>query len=97
MKINIGFPFHDRRSMILGLPYTGNVLICPFSSILKAINEPILSNGKRRKNLTLKEKLLWRNYLLHIEFSSLCPLSLKTMFIPQALPLLIENLIASLL
>jgi hypothetical protein len=52
---------------------------------------------KRRKNSTLREKLLWRNYLLHIESASLCPLSLNTVFIPQALPLLIENLIVSLL
>ena len=52
---------------------------------------------KRRKNSTLRAKLLWRNYLLHIESTSLCPLSLKTMFNPQALPLLVENLIVSLL
>jgi hypothetical protein len=97
MKINVGFPCHDRRSMILGLPYTGNILTRPFSSILKAINGPIPSYGKRRKNSTLRAKLLWRNYLLHIESASLCPLSLNTVFIPQALPLLIENLIVSLL
>jgi hypothetical protein len=64
---------------------------------LKAINGPISSYGKRRKNSTLREKLLWRNYLLHIESASLCPLSLNTVFNPQALPLLIENLIVSLL
>jgi hypothetical protein len=52
---------------------------------------------KRRKNSTLRENLLWRNYLLHIESASLCPLSVNTVFIPQALPLLIENLIVSLL
>jgi hypothetical protein len=97
IKINVGFPCHNRRSMILGLPYTGNILNRPFSSILKAINGPILSYGKKRKNSTLREKLLWRNYLLHIESASLCPLSLNTVFNPQALPLLIENLIVSLL
>jgi hypothetical protein len=97
MKINVGFPCHDRRSMILGLPYTGNIPTRSFSSILKAINRPILSYGKEIKNSTLRAKLLWRNYLLHIESTSLFPLSLNTVFIPQALPLLIENLIASLL
>jgi len=96
MKINVGFPCHDKRSMILGLPYNRNVLTQPFNSILKAINGPILSYGKKRKNSTLREKLLWRNYLLHIEFGSLCPLSLNTVFNPQSLPLLIENLIFSL-
>jgi hypothetical protein len=29
MKNGVGFPCHDRRSMILGLPYTGNILIDP--------------------------------------------------------------------
>jgi hypothetical protein len=52
---------------------------------------------KRRKNSTLRAKLLWRNYLLHIESASLCPLSLNTVFNPQALPLLMENLIVSLI
>ena len=46
MKIKVGFPCHDRRSMILGLPYTRNVLTRPFSSILKTINGPIPSYGK---------------------------------------------------
>jgi hypothetical protein len=58
MKINVGFPCHDRRSMFLGLPYTGRVSNRPFSSILKAINGPIPSYGKRRKISTLREKLL---------------------------------------
>ena len=97
MKINVGFPCHDKRSMILVLSYTGSILTRPFSSILKAINGPILSYGKRRKNSTLRAKLLWRNYLLHIESASLCPLSLNIVFIPQSLPLLIENPIVSLL
>jgi hypothetical protein len=83
--------------MIIGLPYTGNVLNHPFSSILKAINGPITSYGNKRKNSTLRAKLLWRNYLLHIESASLCPLSLNTVFSPQAIPLLIENHIVSLL
>jgi hypothetical protein len=33
MKNGAGFPSHDKRSMILGLPYTGKVLNRPFSSI----------------------------------------------------------------
>jgi hypothetical protein len=83
--------------MILGLPYTGNISTRPFSSILKAINGTILSYGKKRKNSNLRAKLIWRNYLLHIESASLYPLSLNTVFNPQALPLLIENLIVSIL
>ena len=93
MKNGVGFPCHDKRSMILGLSYTGNISARPFNSILKAINGPIPSYGKKRKNSTLRAKLLWRNYLLHIEFASLCPLSLNTVFIPQTFPLLIENFI----
>ena len=63
---------------------------------LKTINGPYPSYGKEEKNSTLREKLLWRNYSLHIESASLFPLSLNTMF-PQSLPLLIENSIFSLL
>jgi hypothetical protein len=37
---------------------------------------------KREKNSTLRETLLWRNYLIHIEFASLCPLSMKIVFNP---------------
>ena len=52
---------------------------------------------KWRKNSTLRAKLLWRNYSLHIESASLYPLSLNTLFNPQALPLLIENYTISLI
>jgi hypothetical protein len=52
---------------------------------------------KRRKKSTLREKLLWRNYLLHIESASLCHLSLNIVFNPQSLPLLMENPIISLI
>jgi hypothetical protein len=83
--------------MILGLPYNKNVLNQPFNFIFKAINGQIPSYGKWRRNSNLREKLLWKNYLLHIEFASLFPSSLNTVFIPQALPLLIENLLVSLL
>jgi hypothetical protein len=57
MKINVGFPCHNRISMILGLPYTRNVLTHPFNSILKAINGPILSYGKRRKEFNFESKV----------------------------------------
>jgi hypothetical protein len=40
---------------------------------LKATNGPNLSYGKEEKNSTLIEKLMWRNYSLHIESASLCP------------------------
>jgi hypothetical protein len=33
MKNGVGFPCHDKRSMILGLPHTGKFLTRPFSSI----------------------------------------------------------------
>jgi hypothetical protein len=63
----------------------------------KAINGKNTSYGKRRKNnSTLREKLLWRNYSLHIESASLYPLSFNIVFIPQDLPLLSENSIVSL-
>jgi hypothetical protein len=52
---------------------------------------------KRRENSNLREKLLWRNYYFIIESASLCPLSLNTVFNPQALPLLMENLFVSLI
>jgi hypothetical protein len=46
MKLNVRFPCHDKRSLILGLAYNGNVLNQPLICILKAINEPIPSYGK---------------------------------------------------
>jgi hypothetical protein len=48
-KINVGFPCHDRRSLILGLPYTGNVSTRPFSCILKARKKPIPSYEKEER------------------------------------------------
>ena len=64
---------------------------------LKAINGPILSYGKEEKEFNFGRKVTLEKLLLHIESASLFPLSLNTMFIPQALSLLIENLIISLL
>jgi hypothetical protein len=48
-KINVRFPCHNKISLILGLPYTGNVLNHPLSFILKAIKKPIMSYGKRER------------------------------------------------
>jgi hypothetical protein len=59
--------------MILDLPYTGNVSELALQFHLKVINGPYPSCGKEEKNSTLREKLLWRNYSLHIEFASLYP------------------------
>jgi hypothetical protein len=43
--------------LILGLPYTGNVPTQPFSCILKAINEPILSYGKGEEEFNFESKV----------------------------------------
>jgi hypothetical protein len=64
-KLNVGFPCHDRRSLILGLPYTGNVLNRPFSFILKAIKKPILSYGKGRREFNFERKVTLEKLLLH--------------------------------
>jgi hypothetical protein len=60
----VRFPCHNRRSLILGLPYTGNILTQPFSCILKAIRAQFRAMEKRRKHSTLRSKLLWRNYFI---------------------------------
>jgi hypothetical protein len=83
--------------MILGLPYTGNVLTRTFSYILKAIKKRILSYGKRKREFNFESKVTLEKLLLRIEYASLCPLSLNTVFSPQALPLLMENLFVSLI
>ena len=64
---------------------------------LKAINGPYPSCGKKEKNSTLREKLLWRNYSLHIESASLYHFEFEHIVQPQTLPYLIENLIVSLI
>jgi hypothetical protein len=95
-KLNVRFPCHERKSLILGLPYTGNILNQPFNSILKDISGPILSYGKE-KEFNFERKVTLEKLLLHFEYTSLFPLSLNTVSIPQDLPLFIENLIVSLL
>ena len=64
---------------------------------LKAINGPILSYGKEEKEFNFESKVTLEKLLLHIESASLCPLSLNIVFIPQDIPLLMENLIVSFL
>jgi hypothetical protein len=45
---------------------------------------------KKEKEFKFERKVTLEK-LLHIESASLCPSSLKTMFIPQALPLLLRG------
>jgi hypothetical protein len=74
--------------MILDLPYTGNVSESTLQFHLKAINGPNLSYGKEEKNSTLRAKLLWRNYSLHIESASLCPFKSEHIVQPPSSSLL---------
>jgi hypothetical protein len=71
-KNEVGFPCHDRRSLILGLPHTGNVLTRPFSCILKAIKEQFRAMEKEEKAFNFESKVTLEK-LLHIESASLCP------------------------
>jgi hypothetical protein len=64
-KLNVGFPCHDMRSLILGLPYTGNILTRPFSFILKAIKNPVLSYEKRGREFNFESKVTLEKLLLH--------------------------------
>jgi hypothetical protein len=52
---------------------------------------------KGSKEFNFERKVTLDKLFFHIESISLCPLSLNTLFIPQALPLLMENPIVSLL
>jgi hypothetical protein len=49
LKINVGFPCYNKRSLILGLPYTGNIPTQPFNFIFKTRKKPIPSYGKRER------------------------------------------------
>jgi hypothetical protein len=89
-KNEVGFPCHDRRSLILGLPHTGNVLTRPFSCILKAIKAQFRAMEKEEKAFNFESKVTLEK-LLHIESASLCPSSLNTVFNPQALSLLLRE------
>jgi len=55
------------------LHFNRNTLFSALQLHLKAINGSYPSCGKEEKNSTLRAKLLWRNYSLHIESASLCP------------------------
>jgi hypothetical protein len=76
------------RSMILDLPYTGKCSDSTLQFHLKATNGPNPSYGKEEKNSTLREKLLWRNYSLHIESASLCPFKSEHIVHPPSSSLL---------
>jgi hypothetical protein len=90
IKNEVGFPCHDGRSLILGLPHTGNVLTQPFSCILKAIKAQFRAMEKKEKAFNFESKVTLEK-LLHIESASLCPSSMNTVFNPQALPLLLRG------
>jgi hypothetical protein len=76
MKISVRFPCHDRRSIILCLPYTGNVQTRPFSSILKSINGSILSYGKGEKEFNFERKVTMEK--LFTSYWVYSPLSYKS-------------------
>ena len=59
----------------------------PFSCILEAIRAQFRAMEKEEKVFNFERKVTLEK-LLHIESASLCPSSLKTVFIPQALSLL---------
>jgi hypothetical protein len=82
----VGFPCHNKRSLIFGLPYTENVLTRPFSCILEAIRAQFRAMEKEVKAFNFESKVTLEK-LLHIESASLCPSSLNTVFNPQALSL----------
>ena len=86
-KNGVGFPCHDKRSLILGLPYTRNILNWPFSCILEAIREQFQTMEKKEKAFNFERKITLEK-LLHIESASLCPSSLNIVFNPQTLSLL---------
>ena len=89
-KNGIKFPCHDKRSLILGLPYNGNILNQPFSFILKAIRAQFQAMEKREKAFNFESKVTLEK-LLHIESTSLYPSSLNIVFNPQSLSLLLRE------
>ena len=69
--------FHVRtRSLIFGLPYTGNVPTQTFSCILEAIRAQFWAMEKDEKAFNFESKVNLE-ILLHIESASLCPSSLN--------------------
>jgi hypothetical protein len=61
----VGFPCHDRRSLILGLPHTRNVPTHPFICILKAIKAQFRAIEKEEKEFNFESKVTLEK-LLHI-------------------------------
>jgi hypothetical protein len=86
----VGFPCHEKISLIFGLPYTGNVPTRPFSFILEAIREQFQAMEKEEKTFNFESKVTLEK-LLHIESASLCPSSINIVFNPQALSLLLRG------
>ena len=80
-KNEFGFPCHNRRSLILGLPYTGNIPTQPFSCIMEAIRAQFQTMEKEEKAFNFEIKVTLEK-LLHIDSASICPSSLNTVFNP---------------
>jgi hypothetical protein len=81
------FSLQDRRFMCSPTP----------EEYLEAESIGFQSSFEIEKEFNFESKVTLEKLLLHIESASLCPLSLNTVFNPQALPLLMENPIVSLL
>jgi hypothetical protein len=90
IKNEVEFPCHDKRSLIHGLPYSGNISTRPFGCILKAIKAQFRAMEKEEKAFKFESKVTPEE-LLHIESTFLCPSSLNTIFSPQALSLLLRE------
>jgi hypothetical protein len=89
-KNGVRFPCHNKRSLILGLPYTENVSTRPFNCILKAIKSQFQAMEKRKKHSTLRAKLLWRNYFI-LSMHPFCPSSLNIVFSPPSSSVLLRE------
>jgi hypothetical protein len=91
-KNEVGFPCHDKRSLILDLPHTGNVLESALQLHYEGYKSTISSYGKLNalKAFNFESKVTLEK-LLHIEYASLCPSSLNIVFNPQALSLLLRE------
>jgi hypothetical protein len=86
----VRFPCHDKRSLIFGLPYIGNIPNHPFSCIMEAIRAQFRAMENEEKEFNFGRKFTVEK-LLHIESASLCPSSLNTVFSAQALSLLLRG------
>jgi hypothetical protein len=82
------------RSMILDLPYTGNVLTRP-SVPFEGYKLSHIQAVEEERIQLLRAKILWRNFHFTLSLHPFILESLNTLFNPQALPSLMENLIVS--